>query len=205
VALGALCGALLLLGLAIAYVTRDDASPVLALSVLLLGNVVLLVATAWAVRQERVAADLVLPEGAIELPDPAWWAPVAATAAVDLAAAPAASGWLGLVGVGLASLGLVAAGRVLLAPRPFPDRTVVRAARRLRTVAGIAAPLRGALEPLGRSGVRVVAVGSDGRWTDVVLTTAERARAATALAGMDLLEETEPAFSAAFARVARER
>ncbi len=191
----------LLVGLAVAYVTRPDASPALALSLLVLGNVVTLVATWWAVRQARTAGDLVLPSGPSNLPDPAWWFPVGATAAIDIVAAPAASGWLGLVGVLFVSVALIAAGRTLIAPEPEPDRTVVRAARRLRTVAGADdARLIGALEPLGRCGVRAVAIGADGRWIDVVLPTADRAQATADLAGLELLEQTDPAFSAAFAR-----
>ena len=190
----------LAIGLAIAYGTRDDGSPVAAVATLVLGNVLVLAGTAWTVRRERAAGDLVLPEGLRWLPAPAWWYPVAATGLVDLAAGPAASGWLGLVGALLIAGATIGAGRALAIPTIGPDRTVVRAARRMRTAAGRDTELVGALEPVGRSGVRVVAIGPDGRWVDVMLGTAERAREAAALAGVELLDQTDPGFSRAFGR-----
>ena len=143
---------------------------------------------------------MVLPAGEDQLPPPAWWWPVGLTGVVDLAAGPAASGWLGLVGAVLVAAAMIGAGRALAAPLAGPDRTVVRAARRLGFIATADDEgLVGALEPVGRSGVRVVAVAADGRWVDVMLGSADRAEAAAALAGVALHDQTDPAFSGAFA------
>lgn len=201
VALCALGGLALVVGLGLAYVTRDNPTPVVALVSLLVGTLLVLAGAASAVRRERADDDLVRHDGAGRLPPPAWWYPVGGAGAVDLAAGPAVSGWLGLVGAVLAAAAAVGAGQALLDPAPGPGRTVVRAARRLRAVAARGEPgLVGALEPVGRSGVRVVAVGPDGRWADVMLGTAERARAAAELAGVELHEQTDTAFSAGFNR-----
>lgn len=198
-------GIALAVGLALAYVTRDDSSPAVALGSVVLGSLLVLSGSTWAVRRERADDDLVRPSGSGWLPPPAWWYPVGAAGLVDLAAGPAVSGWIGLGGAILVAAAMVGAGHALVAPASGPDRTVVRAARRLRAVAapahaGPAGGLVGALEPVGRSGVRVVAVGPDGRWADVMLGTADRARAAADLAGVELHEQTDPAFSRRFSR-----
>jgi hypothetical protein len=191
-------GLALVVGLVLAYVARDLPSPVAAVVVLAVGNVLVLVGTAATVRRERAPRGLILPAGLHRLPAPAWWFPVGATGLVDLAAGPAVAGWLGLAGVVLVAAAAGGAGRSLLRPDTGPDRAVVRAARRLRTVARPGyARLIGALEPIGRSGVRVVSVGPAG-WIDVVLGPADRARAAAALGGLELLDQSDPAFSRAF-------
>lgn len=203
-ALGAVGALALGIGLALAYVSRDDPTPVAALVVLMAGNAAVLAGTAWTVRRDRAGIGLVRGElPADGLPPPAWWFPTGATGLVDIAAGPALSGWIGLGGTLLVATATAGAGHALLTTAPEPSRTVVRAARRLRAVvapaAGVAAAgdaaTVGALEPLGRSGVRVVAVGPDGRWTDVVLGSADRARAAAGLAGVELRERTDPVFS----------
>jgi len=199
----ALGGITLAVGLALAYLTREDPSPAVALGSVLLGSLLVLAGSVWAVRRERADDDLVRPDGSGRLPAPAWWYPVGAAGSVDLAAGPAVSGWIGLGGAVLVAAAAVGAGRALIAPATGPDRTVVRAARRLRAVAGPAhtepaGGLVGALEPVGRSGVRLVAVGPDGRWADVMLGTADRARATAELAGVELHEQTDPAFSRRF-------
>lgn len=195
-------GALALaIGVGLAYSARDEPSPVAALITLAIGNSLVSAGSAWMVRRERAADGLVVP-GERRLPTPAWWHPVGLTGLVDVASAPAVSGWLGLVGVLLVSASAIAAGESLLRPSAADlDRAVVRAARKLRTVATPGAePAIGALEPVGRSGVRVVAVGRDGQWADVVLSDGERARSAVVLAGLDLRDQTDPSFAAAFAR-----
>jgi len=190
----------LAVGLALAYVTRDDPAPVAALSTLGVGTALVLAGIAWIVGLEGQADRLVLPDGLSRLPPPAWWFPVAATGVVDLAAGPAVSGWIGLVGALLVAVATAGAGHALLTSSTGPGRTVVRAARRLRMVLPGDGALVGALEPVGRSGVRVVAVAPDGQWVDVMLGTAERARAAAALGGVELLDQTDPSFSGAFGR-----
>jgi hypothetical protein len=198
--LGAVGAAALVVGLAIAYVTRDEPSPVLALVLLVVGNVLVLGGTGWAVRLERTPDDLVHPAGSPSLPEPSWWFPVGATGLADLAAAPAVSGWLGIAGALLVGVATAGAGRSLLAASPELDRGAVRAARRLRMVAQPGdVQLVGALEPVGRRGVRVVAAGPDGGWSDVMLSTEARARAVAALAGVELADPTDSAFSGAFA------
>jgi hypothetical protein len=192
-------GALALaIGVVLAFATREEAAPVPALITLAVGNALVVAGSGWMVRHERAADGLVVP-GERQLPTPAWWHPIGLTGLVDIAAAPAVSGWLGLFGLLLVSASAVAAGEVLLRPPAADlDRGVVRAARKLRTVAVDAGPAVGALEPVGRSGVRVVAIGPDGQWADVVLSGVERAQSAAALAGLELRDQTDPSFGGAF-------
>jgi hypothetical protein len=189
----------LVVGLGLAYAAREQPSPVAAVVVLALGNVMVLAGTGATVRRERAAGDLALPAEQHRLPTPAWWFPIGAIGLVDLLAGPAVNGWFGLLGVVLVAAAAFGAGWALRTSGAGLDRALVRAARRLRTVAGPGdGALVGALEPVGRRGVRVVAVGG-GRWIDVMLGTAERARAAASLGGVELVDQTDPAFSHAFA------
>lgn len=185
-------------GLGLAFLTREERSPVVALILLLAGTALVLAGTAWLVRAETRPRGLVIEPGT-RLPRPAWWLPVTAVGVIDLTAGAAVSGWVGLVGAILVVDGVVEGGRALLAPPPEIDRGVVRAARRLRAAGGAGPPLIGALEPTGRSGVRVVVVDADGSWVDVVLANAERANVAADLAGVELRDQANPSFSSAFA------
>lgn len=187
VLMAAVAAVLLLLGLVVAYVQRDEPSPTLALLLLRTGSVLALVAVLWGVRASSAPRGLQLPAAAEGgWPVFPWWWITGATGAVDLLAGPLVSGWLGVLGILLVAVALLGLGLDLRRPETLPDRAVVRAARRLRRTSATQA----AIAPVGALGVRVTAFDAGGRLVDVVVRDAERAELAVAMAGLEPVAPT---------------
>jgi hypothetical protein len=69
---------------------------------------------------------------------------------------------------------------------PAPDATAVAALKKFAARHGGSA--RAAVEYLGRRGARVVLVGADGTWGDLVLSDVDSAAAACAAAGVTVVD-----------------
>jgi hypothetical protein len=175
---------------------------------LVLAALACLGATALFVVAERRPDGLVVPaewqdatHGGRRLPDPAWWAPVGLTGLALVAGGALASPVLGIVGVALVAVGIIGLGLALRREDPLLDRRSVVAARRIsdfgrRHAVDGDARVEGALEHVGRGVTRVVLVGRDGAFGDVVVGSPERAALVAELAGVELHEPQERALGA---------
>jgi hypothetical protein len=211
--LGLFAASLLISGVVVAYITRDQPRPLAAALLLGAGSACGLLAIAAAVWIARsgpappgaIAAqgvplgdDYDSPPGRRAMPAPAWWAPLLAIGSADLAGGPAVSGWFGLAGVLILGVSTIAAGRWLAAPARDFDRSTFRAALRLAELAEQSGrQLVGTVEPIGRGAARVIAVAADGSWRDAVLASPIRARLAAELAGVRLVDPDNGSWSAA--------
>jgi len=165
-----------------------------AVTTLVCVGAVLVGADAVLVRAEgSLADDLAVPPGA-RPPTAAWWL------------GPLAGGLLGVAGgVLVGSAVALAAGTVLaviglggvraarLRRGTVTDPATVRAARRVRVFAaehgaGRGQEVDGYLVGLGDRWARLVVVGPDGAWGDVVVPAGDGGRAAAALARVRLVE-----------------
>lgn len=142
-------------------------------------GLVLVVADAvLGVLEARTGLGLDVPAG-VAVPAPRWWWPLSLAAATALTAGVLAAAPVALVTGGL-SLVLAAAGAAAGA-RSAPDRLdrrVVRAALEVRAFAerqgmGPDERLTGFAVPLGARWTRLVVVGRDGTWGDVVVPAAD--------------------------------
>lgn len=189
----AAAGALLLaVGVCWGFAARREvvATPVTAL--LLAGTVLCVAALAGAVVVERRPDGLNVPPGA-RLPAPHWHGPLAAVGACDVAGGAYASPRLAIAGFGLLGLAVLGLGLALQREDAPLDRGIVLAARRARRFA-VAHGLHGsalAVEHVGRGLVRLVVVGADGAFGDVVVRGTERAEAAAALSGLPRVDLRE--------------
>ena len=207
-------GALLGLGVVLAAVLHASDGAVLALPVLLVlaGLVALVVSLGLVHHVETDPSDLDVPDehaaavrAAGGVPGPSWWAPLAGAGALVAVAGLLVSPALWGLGVGVAlsagAVGVVETWYVLRASRwrqaddaaPV-DREAVRTARRIRAfgrqrAVDDDAAVACVVEHLGRYGAKVVMVGADGRYGDLVLPDVARAELAVRLAGTEPLAE----------------
>ena len=187
-------GLLLIVGLAIAYGQRNASSPVAAIVVLALGNVLTLGAAGlvavWCERGRGLTAAV----GRRPLPQTTLATATAFVGVVDLPAAPLVSGVFGVLGVLLIAVSLVAAARLLGRGDDGPDLATARAARALAAFAADhgGSGVRAAVEHVG-DWYRLVAVAPDGAWGDFVVRGEAQALAAAELAGVDVVDPTDSA------------
>jgi hypothetical protein len=192
--IAAAVGAVLLAaGVVWAYLTRESYTHAGVTTVLALGTLLAagsLLATALV---ERRADGLELREGE-SLPAP-YVAPVLGlVAACDLVGGAYASRPMAVVGVALLATALVGVGLLTRRPTDRIDRGTVVAARRLRAFAeehrsehGRAAVV---VEHVGRGLTRLVVVGGDGAFGDVLVRDSTRAERAVQLSGLPTEEAT---------------
>lgn len=199
----AVVGALLLVvGIVWAYGERHDPPSAVAGTILGLGTLLCLTSLAGAVLVERRPDGLQVP-AATSLPAPHWAGPAALVGLCDLTGGAYASRPLAVLGAALIVMDLGWAGLSRQRPRPQVDRGTVVAARRLRTFAaehsgaGGGAEVQVAAEHLGRGLVRLVVVGADGAFGDVVVRGVERGETALALSGLPRVAPDDRAFGAA--------
>jgi hypothetical protein len=184
-------GLLLLVG-AVGWAVASG--PLVAVTTLVCVGVVLVTADAFLVRAEgSVADDLALPPGAPP-PAVAWW-PGPLVGGLLGAAAGVVAGSVVALAAG-AVLSVVGLAGVRIARRrrgTVTDPATVRAARRVRAFAaehgaGRGQEVDGYLVGLGDRWARLVVVGPDGAWGDVVVPAGDGARATSALARVRLVE-----------------
>ncbi|MDP9398674.1 MAG: hypothetical protein M3P96_13050 [Actinomycetota bacterium] len=162
-----------------------------------------------AVVLERRPGGLSVPDG-VRLPAPLWGPPLLLVGACLLVAGAYASPPFLVLGALLLVVAVVRAGQELQAylrrneQRPdgsAPDRATVIAARRVvgfghrHAVEGDAS-VSCAPEHVGRGTTRLVLVGRDGAFGDVVVNGPERADLAAALAGAHIEEQSSREFGA---------
>jgi hypothetical protein len=187
VPLALLAAVLLAAGNVWAFVERAESVHPGVTALLGLGSLLGLVVVLEWVGSERRPNGLVVP-AEMELPAPAWWGPVIAIGVPSLVGGLLASIPMAVVGGLLVVAGLVGWAVGVARPIPLPDRATVVAARRIQrfgvrhgtseNASPTAAP-----EHVGRDAVRLVLVGADGVFGDVVIRGAARAATAVALAG----------------------
>jgi hypothetical protein len=209
---GALGGALLLVGLGWSLAALGERSSTPLTFLLLAGAGLALAGTVWWVLDERRPRGLVVPEAA-RLRAPRWEPAVLAVGAATAAGGALASRptlVAGAVLLAAALLGLAVRRRPLreearLASQPEVkatagadaiERPVVVAARRVqdfgtRHAVDGDAGVSGAVEHIARGATRLVLVGRDGALGDVVVSSPERAVAAAALAGLAVVGADE--------------
>ena len=183
-------GLLLLVGAAVWALASDHAVAVTTL--VCLGSV-LVAADAFLVRAEASLDDLALPPGAPP-PTPAWW-PGPLLGGLLGAVAGVLAGSVVALSVGTV-LGAVGLAEVRVSRRrrgTATDPATVRAARRVRAFAaehgaGRGQEVDGYLVGLGDRWARLVVVGPDGAWGDVVVPAGDGACATAALARVRLVE-----------------
>jgi hypothetical protein len=195
--LAGLAVATLVIGIGWAFVSRNSSDATTPALLLIVGVVAAVDATALLVLAERQPDGL--RAGSSVLPAPMWWPPLLAAGIVALVGGVWISVPVAIVG---AVVLLIAAGGGVLQvlrgrPEPGPeDRRTVRTARqvlgfgRRHAVVGESAA-SAVVEPLGQNRVRLVLVAPDGTLGDVVVSDEATARAAAALAGV----EVQDAFS----------
>lgn len=168
--------------------------PGVAVTTLVCVGAVLVAADAFLVRAEGwLDDDLALPPGAPP-PTPAWWPGPLMGGLLGAVAGVLAGSVVALsVGTVLGAVGL-AGVRVSRHRRgTATDPATVRAARRVRAFAaehgaGRGQEVDGYLVGLGDRWARLVVVGPDGAWGDVVVPAGDGARATSALARVRLVE-----------------
>jgi hypothetical protein len=169
-------GGVLLAGVVVAYLQRSESSPVLPIVLVALGALMIVAGAALL--------ELAGPRGGAQ-------AAVGGAGIGCLVSGPMITGWLGVAGVVLVAAALLETGRVL--GRDGPDLVTRRAAAAL---VGFRADHGGEMQvALTRVGAwhKLVLVGSDGAYGEVVVRGEDRARAAAALAGVGELHEATDA------------
>ena len=204
----------LVLGVVIAALLHEEDGGLLALPVVLvlLGLAVVAVSLGLVHHVESDPSDLSVPDdhaphvrAAGGVPGPSWWAPLtgagALVAVVGLLVSPVLWGFgLGVAATG-AAVGAVETWRHLRSSRlrqdddaaPL-DREVVRTARRIQAFGRSRAvdddaSTAAVVEHLGRYGAKIVMVGADGRYGELVVPDVARAELAVRLAGTEPLAE----------------
>lgn len=176
-------------------------------ALLAVGGVLCCAALLAAVVVERRPDGLSVPEG-VRLPAPLWGAPLLLVAACLVVAGAYASPPFLVVGALLLVVAAVRAGQELQAylrrdeqePDPAaPDRRTVLAARRVvgfgrRHAVDGDALVTCAAEHVGRGTTRLVLVGRDGVFGDVLVNGPARAEQAANLAGAHLEEQSSREF-----------
>jgi hypothetical protein len=169
-----------------AFAVRNDREVAGPVALLVAGTAAALAAAGLYALAERRPAGLVLaPES--RLPLPAWWAPVGAAGLVDLVAGPFVSVPVTVAGAVLVAAAALGLGLDLRDGREI-GRDAVRAARSIREFgarhagAGDAA-VDAVVEHFGRRGGRIVLLGRDGAFGDLVLGSVAGAEQAVRLAG----------------------
>ncbi|HSK56530.1 MAG TPA: hypothetical protein VK908_14830 [Jiangellales bacterium] len=184
-------GLLLLVG-ATGWATASG--PVAPVTTLACVGLVLVAADAVLLRAERPGvADLAYPSGA---PQPAavWWPGPVVGGLLGVATGVLGGATVALVsGAVLLLVGAIGALEGLRGRGSGPDPASVRAARRVRAFAaahgaGPTQEVDGYLVGLGDRWARLVVVGPDGAWGDVVVPAGDAGRAAAALARVRLVE-----------------
>lgn len=203
--------AALVVALITAYPLRNSDGGALTAPVLLalLGLAAVVAALALMVLAERDVTDLTVSDdqassltAAGGAPGPSWWAPLAVAATAVAATGLMVSDILLGLGLGLLAAAVTAGAWETAAlvrqksqrnptdPAPL-DRSAVRTARRIQRFAaehadGDDASVHVVLENVGRYGVKLVLVGADGRFGELMATDVPRAELAGRLAGANV-------------------
>jgi hypothetical protein len=160
-------GLVMVVGLVVAFVQRNEPTPALPIVIVALGTAVVVVGAAL-----------------LELSAPRAGAPAAIAGAGFgcLVAGPMITGWLGVAGVVLIAAALLESGRVLGADGPdLPTRRAAAALIAFRADRG--GEMQVALTRVG-AWWKLVLVAADGAYGEVVVRGEDRARGAAALAGV---------------------
>ncbi len=181
----AVVGALLLAASVVTgYRARAEATDAATTWLGVAGTLLCLASAYLALREERHPRGLQLPPEphphAAHLPDYDWWAPVTFTALAAVVAGWLASPWLAVAGALLllaAAVGMVWMART---KHGVLDRRCVLGARRMvdfgsRHAVGADSSVQAAVEHVTHGRWRVVLVGADGAWGDVMARSQERA------------------------------